>query len=59
MEAHAAFDLVYFIIVKPCPQTLSPQTPKAQPQPSQTQFKGPISFKGTGADTKILWATTI
>ena len=35
-------------IVKPRPKT---QTPKAQPQPSQ------ISSKGTGADTKILWAT--
>ena len=34
-------------IVKPGPKT---QIPKAQPQPSQTQI--PISFKGTGADTK-------
>ena len=24
--------------------------------PAATQFKVPISFKGTGADTKILWA---
>ena len=47
------------IIVKPQSQTLCPQIPQAQPQPSQTQFKGPISSKGTGADTKILWATTI
>ena len=39
-------------IVKPSPKT---QIPKAQPQPSQTQIQ--ISSKGTGADTKILWAT--
>ena len=42
-----------FCIVKPSPQT---QIPKAQQQPSKTQI--PISSKGTGADTKILWATT-
>ena len=35
-----------------------PLSPNPKAQPSQTQFKGPISSKGTGADTKILWATT-
>ena len=44
---------MFFLVVKPGPKT---QIPKAQPQPSQTQI--PISSKGTGADTKILWATT-
>ena len=41
-----------FLIVMPSPKT---QIPKAQPKPSQTQI--PISSKGTGAGTKILWAT--
>ena len=40
------------LVVKPCPKT---QTPKAQPQPQLNPVK--ISSKGTGADTKILWAT--
>ena len=37
------------IIVKPWPQSA---------RPSQTQFKYPISSKGTGADTKFMVATT-
>ena len=48
-------------VVKPCPQTLSAQTPQVQPQPSPTQsnpVQTQISPKGTGADTKIMWATT-
>ena len=45
---------LFKIFVKTGPQTLSPQTPKAQPQPSTTQFKTLISSKETGADTKIL-----
>ena len=43
------------LIVKPFPQT-----PEAHPnlvKPS-SKFKDPINSKGTGADTKILWATT-
>ena len=39
-------------IVKPRPKT---QTPKAQPPTQSNPVK--ISSKGTGADTKILWAT--
>ena len=42
------------LIVKPCPQTLIPKTPRPNPQPSPTQFKNPISPKGTGADTKFM-----
>ena len=38
-------------IVKPRPKT---QTPKAQPPTQSNPVK--ISSKGTGADTKILWA---
>ena len=37
---------------------LSSPVPEPQPQPSQIQFKDQISSKGTGADTKMLWATT-
>ena len=40
--------------VKPCPQTLSPPTLQAQPQPSPTQFKTQIGPKGTEADAEIL-----
>ena len=45
---------VYPKIVKPQPQTLSPQTPLTQPQPSLNNFKDPSSPKETGGDTKIL-----
>ena len=50
--------IVKSIIVKPCPQTLSPKPPQAQPQPRPNKFKNPISHKGTGAETKMLQATT-
>ena len=43
---------VAFAIVKPLPKT---QTPKPSPNPVKPSQ---ISSKGTGADTKILWATT-
>ena len=36
------------VIFKPWPQTLSVQTPKAQPQPSPTQFKPKLLPRGLG-----------
>ena len=45
----------WFLIII-CTILSSPSPNPAQPRPSHTQI--PISSKGTGADTKILWATT-
>ena len=43
------------LVVKPCPKTLSPKTPKAQPQPSPNKI---LNQKGLGLTLKCSWPPT-